>query len=549
MLEGSGRRSKTGLAPWSRALAERGKKSMLMRVLTPQEAQMECAVRAEQQALAQRARELLGSLPSLQEEMSAVRFGCKRLEERFARVLEAIEAAPQKSFPQQSGSYSSLVGLYRCLYNRRVTKERIIEPHVASTRERVRELGKALVIHDTTAVSLGGRGTREGMGPLGDGGHGYFLHPSLAVSADGQRVPLGVLRYETLVRQDKPQESKKPKGSKNSRKKDPESEFLRWWRAVREAAEPFKDSAVELIHLMDREGDDFMLLAKMVAAGDRFVVRLQHDRLLSLTQAQRSNDAPGKVHAALSQVQASFEREVKLSARKADRSSKKRATFPEREGRPARLQASATRLCLRRPNGLGAIDESLPRSLELNVVRVWEVDAPEGVEPLEWYLLTTEPIDSAAQIELIVDFYRARWLIEEFFKALKTGCSLEKRQLEGQHSLFNALAIFVPMAFRMLLSRTLVRTTPTLPATVALSELELQILRRSRPDLKLPEQPSIAEAYLAIAALGGHIKYNGPPGWQVLGRGFEKLLTIEEYLISTQSRARDSPAHGASVQS
>ena len=538
------------LAPASKALTERGaRNAMLMRVLTAQEAELEGTVRAEQEALAQRGRLLLASLPSLQEEMSAVRFGCKRLEERFASVLEALEAAPEKSFPQQCRSYASLVGLYRCLYNRRVTKERIIEPHVVSTRERVRQLGKALVIHDTSAVSLGGRGTREGMGPLNDGGHGYFLHPSLAVSADGQRVPLGVLRYETLVRQDKPKESKKPKPSKNSRKKDPQSEFVRWWRGVRESAEPFEGSDVELLHVMDREGDDFMLLAKMVAAGDRFVVRLQHDRLLSLTKEERHAEAPGKVHEALAKAQVSFEREVKLSSRKADRSSKKRATFPEREGRPARLQASAQRVRLRRPNGLGAIDESLPSSLELNVVRVWEVDAPEGIEPVEWYLLTTEPIDSPAQIELIVDFYRARWLIEELFKALKSGCSVEKRQLEGQHSLFNALALFVPLAFRMLLARTLVRTTPSLPATVALSELEIQILRRSRPDLKLSEQPSIAEAYLAIAALGGHIKYNGPPGWQVLARGFEKLLTIVEYLTSTQRGARDSPERGASVQS
>jgi hypothetical protein len=32
---------------------------------------------------------------------------------------------------------------------------------------------------------------------------------------------------------------------------------------------------------------------------------------------------------------------------------------------------------------------------------------------------------------------------------------------------------------------------------------------------------------LAIAALGGHIKNNGDPGWLVLGRGLHDLLLLE----------------------
>lgn len=43
-----------------------------------------------------------------------------------------------------------------------------------------------------------------------------------------------------------------------------------------------------------------------------------------------------------------------------------------------------------------------------------------------------------------MDAYRARWVIEEFFKALKTGCNFERRQLESFQSLRIALAIFLP---------------------------------------------------------------------------------------------------------
>ena len=65
----------------------------------------------------------------------------------------------------------------------------------------------------------------------------------------------------------------------------------------------------------------------------------------------------------------------------------------------------------------------------MNVVRVWETDPPRGQPAVQWVLLTSEKIGSAAALQRVVDIYRKRWLIEEYFKALKTGCSLEKRQV------------------------------------------------------------------------------------------------------------------------
>jgi hypothetical protein len=149
------------------------------------------------------------------------------------------------------------------------------------------------------------------------------------------------------------------------------------------------------------------------------------------------------------------------------------------------------------------------------------------MEPIDWTLLTQEPIDTAEQILKIVDYYRGRWMIEEYFKALKTGCSFEKRQLESLPTLLNALAIFVPVAWRLLLLRGMARNHPTAPATIVLTEPQIAVLHAvtKRP---LPQDLNVEQALLAIAALGGHIKNNGRPGWQVLGRGFRKLLNLEE---------------------
>jgi hypothetical protein len=141
-------------------------------------------------------------------------------------------------------------------------------------------------------------------------------------------------------------------------------------------------------------------------------------------------------------------------------------------------------------------------------------------------LLTSLPIDTDEAIAFAVDCYRARWMIEEFFKALKTGCQFEKRQLESAHSLLNALAIFAPVAWRLLLLRHLARSDKRAPASSALTLQQLEVLTAvaKKP---LPRRPSARDAMLAVATLGGHLKSNGDPGWLVLGRGMHDLLLLE----------------------
>ena len=165
------------------------------------------------------------------------------------------------------------------------------------------------------------------------------------------------------------------------------------------------------------------------------------------------------------------------------------------------------------------------RELALNVVRVWEIDPPRGEPAVSWILFTTEPIGTAKQLLEIVDHYRSRWVIEEFFKALKSGCSIEKRQLESYRALSVALAVFLPIAWRLLLARSVARTMPNAPAAVIATKTQLLLLKHK---LKLKAMPKTAvEATLAIAKLGGHLRRNGTPGWITLGRGFEDLLLME----------------------
>ena len=121
----------------------------------------------------------------------------------------------------------------------------------------------------------------------------------------------------------------------------------------------------------------------------------------------------------------------------------------------ATLEVTASRITVYRPS----TSRAKPTEMQLNVDHVRELDVPAEFEPVDWKVVTTEPIGSIEAIERVVDVYLTRWVIEEFFKALKTGCAFEKRQLGTLGALLNALALFYRL--RTNCSRCAVRLEPS----------------------------------------------------------------------------------------
>ncbi len=202
-----------------------------------------------------------------------------------------------------------------------------------------------------------------------------------------------------------------------------------------------------------------------------------------------------------------------------------RKTHPARKSRSAELVLRCAQVTLKRHAKRNSDGQS-PKSITLNVVDVSEVNVPSGEPPVRWTLATTEPVDSEAACWRIVDLYRSRWLVEEFFKAIKTGCGFRFRQLDSYKTLLVALGLCVPVAWTLLLMRYLAREAPDSPAEAVLPPALLGFLKRVWLRGPAPEQPTVREAQRAIAALGGHIRHNGSPGWLVLHRGYEQLLLI-----------------------
>jgi hypothetical protein len=141
-------------------------------------------------------------------------------------------------------------------------------------------------------------------------------------------------------------------------------------------------------------------------------------------------------------------------------------------------------------------------------------------------LFTSEPIARKSDLERVVDLYRLRWLIEEFFKALKTGCSLERRQIESYDGFCKVLAILAPIACQLMWLRGKDRLHPDEPAHTVFTEVELEILHRARATRGMPKAKTVSDALLLLARLGGHLKNNGPPGWMTLGQGYQELLLL-----------------------
>jgi len=444
------------------------------------------------------------------DEFKGAELGDLRLSKRLLSLAEQLAPHPERSFPAAAGGDAALEATYRFLNNERVTPQNILAPHVARTVQRCAAAEAVIVAHDTTEFRWSG--DREGLGHL-PAGKGFLGHVALAVSSDHARDPLGVLAISTLFRS-------APHHIRNGRRKDSDRESWRWWKGVEDATAAL-DHPRRAIHVMDCEADAFALLARLASSGHRFVIRSRQDRRLA-TQWPDS----GWLQARIRRTEDLLVREVPISARRTERKTKDRRAHPPRESRVAKLAFGVARVVLRSPrhvDGNVYPDSSLP----INVVRVHEIDPPEACEPVEWILLTMEPVDSLEQIAFVVDAYRARWRIEEFFKAVKTGCSFEKRQLETRRALLNAMAVFMPIAWQLLRLRSLAREDPARPAEEVLRPLQLRLLR-SHPQLKLKDDPSTRDAMLAIAQLGGHIKNNGDPGWLVLGRGFQKLLLLEQ---------------------
>lgn len=446
------------------------------------------------------------------DEFAELDLGDPRRTLRVMKLVAAMAKRPDDSLPSSLGTESALEAAYRLLNNENIEYDDLLSEHRDRTIARAEEAGEVLVLHDTTTCTFE-HGDPDKIGYLPTGKAGFFVHTSLVVDAQRHRRPLGVLHVEPLWRAQRSgrgRRANRVSGREASSWKGRESE--RWGRCVQECAEHLEGCSV--VHVMDREGDKYELCSQMIEHAQRFVVRSQHNRRLS------KDEESGTIREVLEKAPIRATRDVYLSRREGSTAPRSQSLMPARQARSAVLSIAAAQVSIRRPTN---VPKTLAQALTINVVLVREPNPPAGQAPVDWLLLTSEPIETREQVERIVDIYRCRWLIEEFFKALKTGCIYQERMFESRHALLNVLATSLPIAVELLWMRSRVADAPHAPAEDIVTPTQLEVLRKMGYR-QLPVNPAAGQVLLAIAGLGGHLKRNGAPGWQVLQRGYQRLL-------------------------
>jgi hypothetical protein len=448
------------------------------------------------------------------DEFEAVSLGDARLDERLLRIASLLAASPSASFPDAMDSEADQEALYRFLSNPKVTMAKVLAGHREATVERMAGRSLVRILHDTSQFCF--RGEREGLGILRGNAKGFFAHVALAVGGDDVREPLGVLGVRPYINVDVESRRGLSQAKKNSiamRKPRAEKKASRWEEHAIEIAKMLPPQ-LKAVHVMDQEADDFAVFAALDKEKIEFVIRAEPRRLTAdgISIADRLKTSASETF-----------RTVSVSAR-----SKQQATrsHPIRAERIATLQVRSSKVTLQRT----ATEFNEGGEIALYAVHVFEPAPPDDDAPIDWMLLTNQAVSSSDDMMQIVDHYRARWIVEEFFKALKTGCAIETRQLCSLEALLRAFALFVPMAWQLLRLRHLARADEKRPALRLMTREQLLLLRvlLEKRKRRFPKSPTARDAMLGIAALGGHIKNNGDPGWMVLGRGFRRFADAEE---------------------
>jgi DDE family transposase len=455
--------------------------------------------------------------------MQTYSFGDIRLDRRADIVTEQIVAAGSLVPRRFGGGRKGELAAGRFLGSPKVTPEAILDVHITRTAAAAQSR-RIVALQDTTEVNFSGRDrSRKGLGPGGDGkAKGFFIHATVAVDADSEQL-VGVLDAQIWTR---PAEGKR---KARQRLAVEEKETMRWITAMKQAHLRLLRSATGRIHITDREGDFYPLLAR-VPEGDDVVIRARHNRKMP-AGGRLFNEADAWPDLGVS--------EIVVPPR-----------GPGDKPRKARVALRASRVQLAKPESKVATPD--PDEIEIGLVEVREIAPPAGVKGVHWRLLTTLPTATRDEAAEVVRLYRLRWRIEQVFRALKSdGLALEETQVEAADRLFKLAALGLTAAVRILQlvdardgcdrpATDVIDAKLIEPAAAIGKTLEGKTKRQQNPHPK----GTLGWLSWIAARLGGWNCYYKPPGPKTMAIGWRQLAAmISGFIIAMP----DLAVYGADV--
>ena len=360
---------------------------------------------------------------SLQDEVQGAALGDQRLTKRLGKLIEQLGAKPNMSIPAASRGRAEMEAAYRFFDNEKVLPEKILQPHIEATRERISQAEVALLVQDTTDIDL----TRpqqqvRGAGPMEyDTRRGVFFHPLLAFNDHG--LPLGVAWHKSWTRHQLKRMTRNEKDHWLRETPIEKKESFRWiegMRAARKVAEACSQTTCVCIADSDADVYELFCESRATSRGElHLLVRACKNRITSDPQANLLD--------ATRATPCLLQFSVNVSARTAKVIPEPRKRHETRVARIADVEVRATTVTVRPPYRRKG--RKLPE-VTLNIVLAEESNPPDGATPVQWLLVTTLPIEHVEQVQQIVTYYAIRWQIEIYFRTLKSGCRIEDRQFE-----------------------------------------------------------------------------------------------------------------------
>lgn len=457
-------------------------------------------------------------------EFQSIHLGDKRLEARFRSILIDLTRHCGKTLASSFDCWSKIKASYRFFANSRVTLRAMLAPHIEQTALRIREHDTVLLAQDTTYFDFSSRAKTEGLdltqrSKLGTPSKGLMLHNTLAITPDGQ--PLGLLDQRFIDRKSfHGANATEKKRIRHCNEAIDAKESRRWIDVIRRC-HSLDFGSTRTVHVCDREGDIYELFRDARALGEHVLVRAARNRAID------------KEHRREEPSQWLFE---KLMRRRAQtRTTVQIQVNGRKKYRDATLSITYLTISMPPPPNRTAPKNGaeLPM-VELTAIMANEKQAYNQREKVCWVLLTDLPINTTEEAIEKVHWYARRWDIEVFHKVLKSGCAVEKAQLEKAERLKKYIVLKSLVAWRLMWLARLRDQDKLAPCDRVLDRIEWTLLsRKMNKTRQLPGNvPTVDQAFIWIAKLGGYIaRPSDPdPGVISLWRGWERLSQmVDDY--------------------
>ncbi len=439
-----------------------------------------------------------------EEEFCMAELGDNRRVERLITIVRDFYARPQANIPQACGSRAKTKAAYRFLESESATMEKIQKSHHEATVNRIGKEKIVLAVQDTTTLNYSTHPATADIGLIGSKAGGLMVHDTMSFNVEG--TPLGVIDVQCWAR-DPADFGKKHLRHQLGIEQKESNKWLKSFNAATEVQRRCPETTV--VSVGDREADIYELfhLALRKAENPKLLVRAEHNRLLA--------DGQGHLYEYLQTKEVAGVQTVRVP---------RKGNQPARE---AKLEIRCEEVTLRPPQGKEQLGE-----LTIGAVLARETEVPNGVEALEWMLLTTCEVKTFEQAVEKLQWYCIRWGIEIYHRVLKSGCRIEQRHLGSAERIETCLAIDMVVAWRIYHLTKRGREMPNTSCTVFFEDAEWKALVAYKTQNPIPPEnpPTLREAIHMVASLGSFLgrKCDGEPGTQTLWLGLQRLDDITE---------------------